>query len=321
MFPDTRLRRNRSSAAIRKLSAQTVLTVNDLILPIFIKENCNDKEAIQSMPGVYRHSIDSIKQELVDLTIPAVLVFILPDESKKSETDFDVNTISGFVKAAVDEIKRCNPEIAVIADVCMCPFTSHGHCGIVDRQGRIDNDKTLKILGELAVMYANAGVDIVAPSAMMDGQVRQIRHSLDQNGFYDVLIISYAAKFASCFYGPFREAAQSSPKFGDRKTHQLPIHNRREAVADALLDESEGADWLMVKPALPYLDVLSELRNQSRLPIAAYQVSGEYSMIKLASQAGCIDEKNAIIESLISIKRAGADAIITYFAKEVSKWI
>ena len=250
-----------------------------------------------------------------------MLIFFIPDEAKKSDTDFDIKSISGFVKAGVEEIKSINPDIAVIADVCMCPFTSHGHCGIVNSQNKIDNDKTLNVLGELAVMYAQAGVDIVAPSAMIDGQVRAIRHSLDENGFSDVLILSYAAKFASCFYGPFRDAAQSSPKFGDRKTHQLPIHNRREAVADALLDESEGTDWLMVKPAMPYLDVISELRHISRLPIAAYQVSGEYSMIKFAAKAGCIDEVAAVIESLTSIKRAGADAIITYFAKEVSQWI
>ncbi|MFH1615249.1 MAG: porphobilinogen synthase [Planctomycetota bacterium] len=321
MFPKTRLRRNRLTEGRRRLSCQTTLTADDFILPLFIVEGDGRKEPIESMPGVYRTSVDLLEKEIEDLKIPAVLLFAVPETHKKDDKGRAALDSAGTVPSAIQRIKQIKPELVVITDVCLCPYTTHGHCGIIDEKGRIDNDASIEILAEMAKVYSQAGADIAAPSAMMDGQVKAIRDRLDENGLCDTAIMSYAAKFASSFYGPFRDAAKSAPEFGDRKSYQLSPVNRREAVRDALHDEAEGADWLMVKPGLPYMDILNDLRQRTLLPIAAYHVSGEYIMIKHAVKAGVLDEKDVVIESMTALKRAGADAIITYYAKEISKWL
>ena len=249
------------------------------------------------------------------------MLFGVIEPQKKDDAASAAFEPDGIVPSAVRQLKKTRPELIVITDICLCGYTKHGHCGLINDNGTVDNDKTLELLAEMAVTHAQAGADMVAPSAMMDGQVAAIRSALDGRGLIDTAIMSYAAKFASSFYGPFRDAAQSAPAFGDRSSYQLPIGNIKEAIRDALLDESEGADWLMVKPAMPYLDVLAELKKQTRLPIAAYQVSGEYAMIKHASNKGALQEQKAVLESLVCIKRAGANAIITYYAKEVYKWL
>ncbi len=273
------------------------------------------------MPGVCQVSVDRIGEELDGFKGAAVLLFGVPDEGQKDAKASAALDDKGLVCRAVERIKRDSPQLVVITDVCLCAYTYHGHCGIISEDGSIDNDATLPLLARMAVIHGEAGADMVAPSAMMDGQIGAIRDGLDYRGLTETAVMSYAAKFASSFYGPFRDAAGSTPDFGDRKSYQLPPGNRREAIRDALLDEDEGADWLMVKPALPFLDVLCELKEETRLPVAAYQVSGEYAMLKHAAECGALNERDAVLESLLSIKRAGADAIITYYAKQVSKWL
>jgi porphobilinogen synthase len=273
------------------------------------------------MPGVARVSVDVLRARASGFRTGALLVFGVPDAGDKDETGSAALCEDGLVPSAVRAVKAERDELVVISDVCLCGYTSHGHCGALSDSGGVDNDETLTLLARMASVHAAAGADMVAPSAMMDGQVAAIREALDDAGCSETAIMSYAAKFASSFYGPFRDAADSAPGFGDRRAYQLPPANPREAVRDALLDEAEGADWLMVKPALPYLDVVAKLRQTTRLPIAAYQVSGEYAMLKHAVAAGAFVERGAVQESLLCIKRAGADAIITYFADEVCRWL
>lgn len=314
-------RRNRRTEGIRVLVHETCLLPDKLILPVFVIPGARREEPVSSMPGVSRFSVDLLTEQAAKLTVPAVLIFGVPDAGDKDETGSATLREDGLVPSAVRALKKERPGLVVITDVCLCAYTGHGHCGVLAAGGEVDNDCTLSLLARMAELHAAAGADMVAPSAMTDGQVRAIRERLDASGFRDTAIMSYAAKFASAFYGPFREAARSAPAFGDRRSHQLPPANRREAVRDALLDETEGADWLMVKPALPYLDVLLELRSATRLPLAAYQVSGEYAMLKRAAEVGALNEREAVLEALLAIRRAGADAIITYYAREVRGWI
>ena len=320
MFPNTRMRRNRLTDGRRRLARQVAVTADNLILPLFLVEGAGRREPIESMPGVYRISVDLLDKEIEDLKIPAVILFAVPETHKKDKKAQAAFEPDGIIPTAVRRLKKINPELVVITDVCLCAYTTDGHCGIIDQKGQIDNDASIELLAEMAKIHAQAGADMVAPSAMMDGQVEAIRSLLDKNGLCDTAIMSYAAKFASSFYGPFRDAANSAPAFGDRQSYQLSFTNPTEALRDALQDEAEGADWLMVKPGLPYIDILYQLRQKTLLPIAAYQVSGEYTMIKFAAKAGVINEKDAVIESVTAMKRAGANAIITYYAKEISKW-
>jgi len=321
MFPNTRMRRNRLTEGRRRLARQVAVTADDLILPLFLVEGAGRREPIESMLEVYRISVDLLDKEVEDLKIPAVLLFAVPETHKKSKNTQAAFEPDGIIPSAVRRLKKIDPELVVITDVCLCAYTTDGHCGIINQKGQIDNDASIELLAEMAKIHAQAGADIVAPSAMMDGQVGAIRSLLDKNGLCDTAIMSYAAKFASSFYGPFRDAAKSSPAFGDRQSYQLSFTNPTEALRDALQDEAEGTDWLMVKPGLPYIDILYQLRQKTLLPIAAYQVSGEYAMIKGAAKAGAINEKDAVIESVTAMKRAGADAIITYYAKELSEWL
>uniref|UniRef100_A0A7V6CEG1 Delta-aminolevulinic acid dehydratase n=1 Tax=Thermodesulfobacterium geofontis TaxID=1295609 RepID=A0A7V6CEG1_9BACT len=318
LFPEYRPRRLRRTENIRSLVRETHLSVNDLIYPLFICEGKNIKQEVKSMPEVYRFSIDKALEEIKEATqlrIKAVLLFGIPD--KKDEVGTSAYIEKGIIQKAVRSIKDKFPELIVITDVCLCEYTSHGHCGII-KNGEVDNDLTLEVLAKIAVSHAKAGADIVAPSDMMDGRVGRIREALDEAGFSHVAIMSYAVKYCSAFYGPFREAAESAPKFGDRRSYQMDPANSREALREASLDIEEGADIIMVKPAMPYLDIIKMLRNEFNYPIAAYQVSGEYAMIKAASKLGWLDEEKILWESLISIKRAGADLIITYFAKKIA---
>jgi len=318
LFPEYRPRRLRRTENIRSLVRETHLSVNDLIYPLFICEGKNIKQEVKSMPEVYRFSIDKALEEIKEATqlrIKAVLLFGIPD--KKDEVGTSAYMEKGIIQKAVRAIKDKFPELIVITDVCLCEYTSHGHCGII-KNGEVDNDLTLEVLAKIAVSHAKAGADIVAPSDMMDGRVGRIREALDEAGFSHVAIMSYAVKYCSAFYGPFREAAESAPKFGDRRSYQMDPANSREALREASLDIEEGADIIMVKPAMPYLDIIKMLRNEFNYPIAAYQVSGEYAMIKAASKLGWLDEEKILWESLISIKRAGADLIITYFAKKIA---
>jgi porphobilinogen synthase len=297
---------------------ETSLTPNDFIYPVFVTEGQGRNEPIASMPGQSRLSIDLLIKEAHEvkaLGIPAVILFGIPDQKdERGSSGFDPD---GIVQRAIRALKEQVPDLVVITDVCIDEYTSHGHCGIV-KQGRILNDETLDCLRAMARTHAQAGADMVAPSDMMDGRVAAIRDELDRAGFVDVPIMAYAAKFASCFYAPFRDAANSSPQFGDRQSYQMDPANKREALREIDLDVEEGADIIMVKPAMPYLDIISAARERTLLPIAAYQVSGEYSMIKAAAQAGWLDERRAMMESLLSIKRAGADIILTYFAKDAA---
>jgi porphobilinogen synthase len=319
LFPEYRPRRLRRTENIRSLVRETHLTIDDLIYPLFICEGKNIKQEIRSMPEVYRFSIDKALEEIKEATqlgIKAVLLFGIPD--KKDEVGTSAYIENGIIQKAVRAIKDKFPELIVITDVCLCEYTSHGHCGII-KNGEVDNDLTLEVLAKIAVSHAKAGADIVAPSDMMDGRVGRIREALDEAGFSHVAIMSYAVKYCSAFYGPFREAAESAPKFGDRRSYQMDPANSREALREASLDIEEGADIIMVKPAMPYLDIIKMLRNEFNYPLAAYQVSGEYAMIKAAAKLGWLDEEKILWESLISIKRAGADLIITYFAKKIAK--
>ena len=320
-YPKHRMRRRRNNAAIRKITQETSLSVTDFIYPIFVTYGKGVQDSIEAMPGISRVSIDNLGAEVhkaYDLGIQAILLFGIP-ESKDSLGSDSYNP-NGIIQLAIKEIRQNLPDILIITDVCMCEYTDHGHCGITER-GSVNNDKTLDILAKISVSHVQAGSDIVAPSAMMDGQVAAIRSSLDQNGYIESPIMAYSAKYASGFYGPFREAAMSAPSYGDRQTYQLDTANTREAMEEIRLDVEEGADIIMLKPALAYLDVISAAKSKFMLPIASYNTSGEYSMIKAAAQNGWIDEKRIASEILTSIKRAGADMIITYYAKEAAQWL
>src|SRR5918911_929562 len=320
-MPDiiNRPRRLRRSETLRALVRETKLTREDLILPLFACPGEGVRREVSSMPGVYNLSVDEIAREAAnafELGIPGVILFGLPES--KDETATGAYAEKGIVQEAIRAIRRATPDILIIADTCLCEYTSHGHCGVV-REGEVLNDESLELLARTAVSQAEAGADIVAPSAMMDGQVGAIREALDAEGFEQVAIMSYAVKYASAFYGPFREAADSAPAFGDRRAYQMDAANAREAIREAELDYTEGADILMVKPASVYLDILKMVRDRFDLPVAAYHVSGEYAMIKAAAQRGWIDERRVMLETLTSIKRAGADIIITYYAQEAAR--
>lgn len=318
-FPTQRLRRLRLKGPLRKMVRETHLSVDDLIYPLFVRSGKGKKVEIASMPGMYQYSLDTMFLELEEvqsLGIPAILLFGLPE--KKDALGSEAYSPRGIAQQAIKAIKKSFPEIIVISDICPCAYTSHGHCGII-KNGIVDNDGTLEILRKITVTHAKAGADMVAPSDMMDGRVAAIRTALDSSGFSQIPIMSYAAKYASHFYGPFREAADSAPQFGDRKSYQMDPANVEEALREIGLDIEEGADIVMVKPALAYLDVISRAKDAFGHPLAAYNVSGEYSMVKAAGMKGMIDEKSVMMEILQSIKRAGADLIITYFAKEAAR--
>lgn len=317
-YPITRLRRLRLNQTIRDLVKETEYTLNDLIYPMFIIPGKNKKEEIESMPDIFRLSIDNALKEIdavYKAEVKAVLLFGIPD--KKDDIATGAYSKDGIVQKAVKAIKKEFKDLIVITDLCLCEFTDHGHCGVI-HEGYVDNDETLELLSLTALSHAEAGADIIAPSDMMDGRVSKIREALDDNEFINTSIMSYSAKYASAFYGPFRDAAQSAPQYGDRKSYQMDPPNVREAIREIEQDIEEGADIVMVKPALSYLDVITEARSEFNHPLAAYNVSGEYSMVKAASKMGWIDEDKIVSEILTSIKRAGADLIITYFAKQVA---
>jgi porphobilinogen synthase len=320
-FPIQRLRRLRQHEAFRRMVRETRLSASDLIYPMFVMEGKDQRREIASMPGQYRLSIDLLVKEageVAGLGIPAVMLFGIPD--RKDDRGTSAVDPNGIVQRAITAVKDHVPGLIVVTDVCIDEYTSHGHCGIV-KDGRILNDETLECLRTMARTHAQAGADMVAPSDMMDGRVAAIRSELDHAGYPELPIMAYAAKFASCFYAPFRDAAGSAPQFGDRQSYQMDPANRREAMREIALDVEEGADIVMVKPALPYLDVIAAARAHTPLPVAAYQVSGEYSMIKAAGKAGWLDESRAMLESLLAIKRAGADLILTYFAKDAAPFL
>ena len=327
-----RPRRLRTTETLREMVRETRLSPHDFIYPLFIAEGIDAKKAVSSMPGVYQLTLADLPAEIdevVRLGIPAVLLFGIP--ARKDAEGSESHAEEGIVQRAVRLIKNHAPALQVITDVCLCEYTDHGHCGLLNLgehrhpalpEGYVLNDETLSVLGKIAVSHAQAGADIVAPSGMLDGMVGAIRESLDAAGFEMVGVMSYSVKYASSFYGPFREAAEGAPSFGDRRSHQMDPANKREAMREARIDVEEGADFLMVKPALSYLDVISDLRReQPQLPLVAYNVSGEYSMIKAAAAQGWIDEKSSVLEVLTSIRRAGADLIITYFAKDAARWL
>jgi porphobilinogen synthase len=316
-----RLRRLRRTESLRRMVRETKLSVDDLIYPIFVVEGSDKKEEIRSMPGVYHFSLDRLDEEMeevVKLGIPAVILFGVPDH--KDAYGSEAYNDEGIVQKAIRQIKRNYPEMVVLADNCLCQFTDHGHCGVVE-DGEIDNDASLELLVKTAISQAKAGADIIAPSNMMDGFVAAIRSGLDEAGFTHIPIMSYAVKYASAFYGPFREAAHSTPQFGDRKTYQMDPANIREAIREAYADVEQGADFLMVKPALAYMDVIKTIKEEFTLPVVAYNVSGEYAMIKAAAINGWIDEKKVVLEMLLGMKRAGSDLILTYYAKDVARWL
>ena len=320
-FPVLRLRRLRMKDNLRKLKRETTLSVSDLIYPIFIQDGKDKKIEISSMPGIYRYTVDKVDEEIErvrEAGVPAVILFGIPDEKDSHATQAWAD--DGIIQKGVKYIKERYPELIVITDLCLCEYTDHGHCGIV-KDGKILNDETLDVIKKIALSQVSSGADMVAPSGMMDGAVGAIREVLDEYNYEDVPIMAYSAKYASSFYGPFRDAAESAPAFGDRRSYQMDPANIREAMMEIELDIEEGADIVMVKPAMPYLDVIREARNRFDYPLAAYQVSGEYSMIKAAAKLGWLDEKRAIWESTLAIKRAGADLILTYFALELSKMI
>lgn len=319
-FPVQRLRRLRFNPALRNLVAETKLSIDSLVYPVFVVTGRKKKIEIPSMPGIYRFSIDELVREVKEvksLGIPAILIFGIPE--KKDKVASGAYAENGIVQEALRAIRTEVKDILLITDVCLCEYMEHGHCGIVNAKGEIENDSTLELLAKTAVSHASCGADMVAPSDMMDGRVKAIRAALDNAGFVNLPIMSYSAKYASSFYGPFRDAAESSPKFGDRKSHQMNSANVREALREVEFDIKEGADIVMVKPALSYLDVIYRVKKHFNVPVAAYNVSGEYSMVKAAGRNNWVDEKNIMMEILLSIKRAGADIIITYFAKEIAK--
>jgi len=320
-FPEIRMRRLRSSAAMRRLVRQTILSVDNLVYPLFVRQGKGLKKSIKSMTDCYHFSPDMAAEEATEvasLGIPAVLLFGLP--TKKDDKGSEAWSENGVVQQAVRKIKKAVPELLVITDVCLCAYTSTGHCGVI-RNGGIDNDATCELIAKVALSHAEAGADIVAPSDMMDGRVKYIREALEQNNFHDTAIMAYSAKYASAFYGPFRDAAESAPAFGDRKTYQMDAANSNQAMQEIALDIEEGADIVMVKPALCFLDIIRRAKERFDCPIAAYNVSGEYMMLNTAAQAGLLDKNAAMMEMLTSIKRAGADIIITYFAKDAAKQI
>jgi porphobilinogen synthase len=315
-FPNYRARRLREHAALRQLVQETTLTPNDFILPLFITPGANMRQEISSLQGQYHLSVDQATEEaraIADLGIPAVILFGLPE--RKDAVGREAYSPSGVIQQAAQALKKAVPSLLVVTDVCLCEYTDHGHCGVVEGE-RIINDLTLDLLSRTALSHVEAGADIVAPSDMMDGRVAAIRETLDAKGYTHIPIMAYAAKYASSFYGPFREAVDSAPQFGDRRSYQMDPANVREALREVRLDIEEGADIVMVKPALPYLDVICRVRQSTDLPLAAYNVSGEFAMLKAAAQLGWLDGEQAILEALVSIKRAGADIIITYAAKE-----
>ncbi len=319
IFPDYRPRRMRSNENFRRLIRETRLTCDDLILPLFAIDGKNVKNPIESMPGHFQLSIDNlvkVAREARDLNIPAVMLFGIP--GKKDALGTAAYNKNGIVQQAVKAVKSSVPDLAVITDVCLCQYTDHGHCGVVEGQ-IIDNDASLDLLARIAVSHARAGADMVAPSDMMDGRVAEIRNSLDENDYDHIPIMAYSAKYCSAYYGPFRQAAHSAPQFGDRRTYQMDPANALEAIREASMDIEEGADIIMVKPALPYLDIICRIREEIDLPVAAYNVSGEYAMIKAAEKMGWIDGNKVMLETLTSIKRAGADMILTYFALEAAR--
>ncbi|MGB3616431.1 MAG: porphobilinogen synthase [Elainellaceae cyanobacterium] len=325
MFPAHRPRRLRNHPQLRRMVQETVVTTSDLIYPLFAVNGSSIANEVTSMPGVYQLSIDKLvdeAKEVYDLGIPAVILFGIP-EAKDTEATGAWHD-HGIVQQASRAIKEAVPDLVVIVDTCLCEYTSHGHCGYLetgDLSGRVLNDPTLELLKKTAVSQANAGADIIAPSGMMDGFVQAIRAGLDDAGFTDLPIMSYAAKYSSSYYGPFRDVAESAPQFGDRRTYQMDPANSREAIKEIELDMAEGADMLMVKPALAYMDIIWQVKQASHLPVAAYNVSGEYSMVKAAALNGWVDEQKVVMETMTSFKRAGADLILTYHAKDVARWL
>ena len=320
-FPELRMRRLRRTEALRALVRETKVDVSDLICPLFVVEGKGIRQEIAAMPGICRYSSNLLPREVEEIArlgIPAVILFGIPE--KKDEKASAAYHHNGVVQKTIRTIKKTVPELLVVTDVCLCEYTSHGHCGVVVNSD-VDNDKTLELLAKTALSHAEAGADIVAPSDMMDGRVKAIRHTLDGNGFQHIPILSYAAKYASAFYGPFREAAESAPQFGDKRSYQMDPPNWQEALREVAQDIAEGADMVMVKPALPYLDIIRKVRDTFNHPLAAYSVSGEYTMVKAAAQQGWLDEQQAVLEMLTSIKRAGADIIITYYAREAARWL
>lgn len=325
-FPVCRMRRLRADKNLRRMVSETRLSIDDLVMPFFVRPGENIKNPISSMRGNFQLSIDNLLEEVEEvkeLGIPAIILFGIPEE--KDEKASGAYAKDGIIQLATKEIKENVPDIIVITDVCLCEYMSHGHCGIVERNANnrylIDNDATLEFLAKTALSQVDAGADMVAPSAMMDGQVKAIREILDRNGYSSTPIMAYSAKFCSSFYGPFRDAAESPPQFGDRKTYQMNPKNSEEAIRETKLDIDEGADIVMVKPALPYLDIIYRVKNKFGIPVAAYNVSGEFSMVKAAGEKGWLDEKRTILEILFCIKRAGADIILTYFAKQIAKYL
>jgi porphobilinogen synthase len=321
-FPQTRLRRLRRTPVLRDLVRETRLDPGDFVLPLYVQDGLDGRMALQTMPGVERLSISASVEEAGEalaLGIPAVILFGIP--SHKDEEGSGAWDDEGIVQLATRAIKEAHPELLVIADLCLCEYTSHGHCGLLSADGSVDNDASLDVLARTAISQARAGADVIAPSDMMDGRVGAIRAALDDDGLTDTPILAYSAKFASAFYGPFREAVDSAPAFGDRRGYQMDPANGDEALREVLLDVQEGADMVMVKPALPYLDVLRRVKDATRLPVAAFNVSGEYAMVKAAAAAGYIDERAIVLEALTSIRRAGADIVITYHAKDAARWL
>ena len=324
-FPAYRPRRLRQSPALRRLVVETRLSTDQLVLPLFAVPGKKIRKAVGAMPGVFQLSVDELVKEAAHAHkagVPAVLLFGIPEAKDARATG--AYAANGIVQRAVRELKRALPELLVITDVCLCEYTEHGHCGVIergDKSGRVKNDPTLELLARTAASHAEAGADIVAPSDMMDGQERAIRERLDKQGFADTPIMSYAAKFASAFYGPFRDAAESTPQFGDRRSYQMDSANTNEALREVALDIAEGADIVMVKPALAYLDIIQRVKSEFGYPTAAYSVSAEYSMIKAAGKNGWINERSVMMESLLSMRRAGADILITYAAVEVAQWL
>ncbi len=319
LFPDYRPRRLRQNEALRRMVRETSLSVDDLILPLFAIAGKGVKNPIASMPGHYQMSVDHLleaSKTAHELKIPAIMLFGIPP--RKDPLGTQAYAKDGIVQTAVKALKDKFPELVVITDVCLCQYTDHGHCGFIDRQ-TVDNDTTLELLAKTALSQAQSGADMVAPSDMMDGRVAEIRNILDENDFSHVPIMSYSAKYCSSFYGPFRDAAESTPKFGDRRTYQMDPANALESIREATMDIEEGADIIMVKPALPYLDIIHRIREEIDLPVAAYSVSGEFAMIKAAAKMGWLDGEKAMMEALLAIKRAGADMILTYFAVEAAK--
>ncbi|MEW6726328.1 MAG: porphobilinogen synthase [Bacillota bacterium] len=321
LFPELRMRRLRANDSIRRLVRETVLGVDDLIYPVFAAEGKGVRQPVEAMPGIFRYSSDTLLEEVagaVELGIPGVLLFGVP--SRKDDRASEAYREDGVVQRAVREIKRAFPKLLIVTDVCLCAYTNHGHCGVVEGQ-EILNDPSLELLARTAASHARAGADMVAPSDMMDGRVRAIREALDAAGFSGTPIMAYSAKYASAYYGPFRDACASTPRFGDRRTYQMDAANSDEALREVALDVAEGADIVMVKPALSYMDVIRRIKDEFLMPVAAYNVSGEYAMVKAAAERGWVNEKAIVLETLTGMKRAGADIIITYHAKDAARWL